>query len=129
MQGSETISIRGTSRTVIIHTSKSREVLEHPGIIFKMDAVDGKALFFPIHFSNDSSPNDNGLIILGDLKIARTIGIKIGFTIKFAEFGNLRMDGASKLDSFAHSFFIKHRQSPGCPVQTSVMFVLGSSPK
>ena len=76
-------------------------MLEHPGIVFEVDAVEGKRFSHPIDFSDDRAADDDRLVILGDLKIAWAIGIKVGFAVELAEFGDLRIDGAAKLDSFA----------------------------
>ena len=57
----------------------------------------------------------NRLVKLGDLKIAGAIGIKIGFSVEFAEERNIRSNRKAELNRFSHSFLVQNRQ---CSWQT-----------
>ncbi len=89
-------------------------MFEHAGIVFEMGAVDGKVFSCIVHERFDVAADDDRLIELGDLEIARAVGIKVGFAVEFAKVGDFGMDGAAELHGFSHRFFVEDGKAPGC---------------
>jgi hypothetical protein len=76
-------------------------------------AVYKKMLGFAADICGDGATKEDWLILLCDLKVSRTVGIKIGLAVKFAEVGHACIYSAAKLHGFSHSFLVENGQRAG----------------
>src|SRR5690349_9811729 len=83
----------GYARTIVVNTGEVREVFQHPRIVFDVDSIDGKRLLLIADIGDNSSPFDDRLIKLGDLKVPRGVGIEIRLTVELAELLDIGLNG------------------------------------
>ncbi len=78
-----------------------------------MGVVDGEMFDLSLHLGGDGAADDDRLLELRDLKVARAVGIEVGFAVEFAEESHVGIDGAAELDGFSHSLFVEDGQGSG----------------
>src|SRR3990172_2705392 len=96
----------GDAGPVVVDSAEAGKVLKHARIVFEMGVVDPKMTRLAPYVGGDGPSADQGLVKLGDLKIAGAVGVEVGLAVEFAERGDAGGDGEAEENRLAHGLFV-----------------------